>query len=210
MSIDPYVNPQTGVLLNKLGATDDHDLAEAERNLSGYALKGIRSHRYRTFSLETMKKIHKELFQDVYKWAGKIRTVDIAKGGTMFCRSEFIDSEADRIFSSLKKDNDLKGLDQEKFCEKAAELFCDVNMLHPFREGNGRAQRELIYHVAKNAGYNLRLTKGSKEMYMCASIFGNSDSRQMANYMKGLIEPVKEKKKAAKRNLSVGVPANGR
>lgn len=210
MTIDPYLSKKTGILDNKLGISDGKQLQYAERNLTACNVAKIRMKKYESFSLKTMQEIHKELFKEVYEWAGKVRTVDIAKSGTVFCRSEFIEPEADRIFSNLEKDNYLKGLDQEKFCEKAAELFCDVNMLHPFREGNGRTQRELIYHIAKNAGYNLDLTKGSKEKYMFASIVGQSNSKQMAAYMKGLVEPIKDKKKAAKRNLSINVPAKGK
>ena len=80
-----------------------------------------------------------------------------------FCPIENIYSFADTIFQKLEKENYLKGVSQDEFCKKAADLFGDINALHPFREGNGRTQRLFLYHLAKNAGYELDLNKLNDE-----------------------------------------------
>ncbi len=143
---DPYSDEKTGVLLNKLGIKDNERLNAFERKITSIAIIQLRRKKYKDFSFETVKDIHKKIFGDVYSWAGVPRTVEISKGGTGFCRSMFIESAAADIFAKLKKNNFLKGLDRESFCAAAADFFCDLNMLHPFREGNGRTQREVIFH----------------------------------------------------------------
>ena len=65
----------------------------------------------------------------------------------MFCLSIHIESFSKDIFSKLKKDNYLRGLDKDAFVVRIAELLADINALHPFREGNGRAQRDFIRYI---------------------------------------------------------------
>jgi len=106
------------------------------------------------------------------------------------------------IFKRLKKANNLQGLDAERFCKKAADLYCDLNMLHPFREGNGRTQHMLIYQVAKNAGYELDMANVDREKLMARAILGAVDSRFMEGLMR---ETIKEmpKEKYPKRKVLV-------
>ena len=108
-----------------------------------------------------------------------------------FCPIENIYSFADTIFQKLEKENYLKGVSQDEFCKKAADLFGDINALHPFREGNGRTQRLFLYHLAKNAGYELDLNKLDKNKYMTASIESmlvSNDKKE--NFMKSIIKPL--------------------
>ena len=94
-------------------------------------------------------------------------------------------------FRELEKENYLKGVSQDEFCKKAADLFGDINALHPFREGNGRTQRLFLYHLAKNAGYELDLNKLDKNKYMTASIESMLVSNdKMENLMKSIIKPL--------------------
>lgn len=102
--------------------------------------------------LNHLQSIHKYLFQDIYEWAGKIRIVDIAKSN-MFCKVQFINTQANEIFSSLKSDDFLYEISREEFVKKSAYYFSEINALHPFREGNGRAQREFIRELALHQGY---------------------------------------------------------
>lgn len=87
--------------------------------------------------------------------------------------------------------------------QKAAELFGDINALHPFREGNGRTQREFIYHLAKNSGYELDLNQLDKTKYMTASIESILTSNEkMEKLMKSIIKPLtKEKVKIQKQKI---------
>lgn len=149
--IDPYVYPNTEVLKNKFGIRDSERLLEIEKTITLGAWQDIREGKIKikkTFDYKHLKSLHKELFKDLYDWAGKERTVDISKPGTLFCRAMFIEEEAKRIFNNLKKDNFLKDIkDKSKFSEKLGQLFLDINMLHPFREGNGRSQRLFIGEI---------------------------------------------------------------
>jgi cell filamentation protein len=101
--------------------------------------------------------IHHHLFQDVFDWAGKIRTVRISKQGNPFCYPEYIDREMRRVFAELETANDLRDLDPETFARKAAHLLAELNAIHPFREGNGRTQNTFLTILAVQAGYPLDL-----------------------------------------------------
>ena len=114
-------------------------------------------------------KIHKHIFGDIYSWAGKIRTVDISKGN-MFCNSQFILENAEDIFNRLKKENYLQDYKEvDKMSERLAYYLSEINALHPFREGNGRAQREFIIVLARRAGYVVDFSKVSQEEMIQAS-----------------------------------------
>jgi cell filamentation protein len=159
-SQDPYTYPDSTVLRNKFNAHSAAKLARLE-----YAATAVRLRKMRQwplpakFDLGILERIHGHIFQDVYDWAGKIRTIDIAKGGDMFCRPGFLESEGKRLADVLKSERYLQGLDGRTFTDRLAEHYGDWNALHPFREGNGRATREFFRQLAKQAGYEFDLTK---------------------------------------------------
>ena len=145
---DPYCYPNSRVLKNKLDIKDMDELQEAERRLSKYReIELLHGPIIGYFDFTHLKKIHQYLFQDIYDWAGTVRTVDIAKGN-LFCRSFAIESEANRIFSKLKTEKYLKDLPINQLAECLAYYLAEINALHPFREGNGRTQREFIRQLA--------------------------------------------------------------
>ena len=179
------------ILENKLGIKDIFILNEHERKIVTFNEIIIRRKNYKKFNFNTLKSMHKELFKEIYQWAGMVRKVNISKGKCFFCPVENIYSFADTIFQKLEKENYLKGVSQDEFCKKAADLFGDINALHPFREGNGRTQRLFLYHLAKNAGYELDLNKLDKNKYMTASIESMLVSNdKMENLMKSIIKPL--------------------
>ena len=198
---DPYLQPN-GVLRNKLGMQDGYELLAYEKDFVVTRYIDLKKQTFRAFDLNTLKKIHGEMFQDVYDWAGQFRTVDIAKNNTFFCHCPYLEEQGKEIFKQLRKDNYLQGLETEMFCKKAADLYCDLNMLHPFREGNGRTQHMLIYQVAKNAGYELGMAKADREKLMARAVLGAVDSRFMAELMRETIR-VLPKEKHLKRNVLI-------
>lgn len=152
---DPYCYPNTRVLKNKLNIRDFDKLYDRERDLANIRARELfESPIIGHFDFTHLQKIHQYLFQDVYDWAGKVRTVDIAKGN-LFCRYFAIEAEAERIFGELKKDKYLESLSIAGFSKKLAYYFSEINALHPFREGNGRTQREFIRQLALQNGYFL-------------------------------------------------------
>ncbi len=142
-----------GVLKNKFNIKDSDTLRKIEREITSaryYELecKGVTG----DFSLKHMMKIHKFLFNDLYTWAGKIRTVDISKG-TIFCLVQFIEIQFDELYEKLKSENFLADISsKDLFCNKIAYYLAEINMIHPFREGNGRTQRMYIEQLCKRNG----------------------------------------------------------
>lgn len=195
--MDKYVYINNEVLKNKFGITDEKELARKERTKSSIRLLEILDGEAKikhTFDLEHLQKIHKYLFQDIYTWAGKIRDVDIAKGDTLFCKAINIDNFSKEIFSKLKKENFFKGTTKkEELVEKLATLFFDINALHPFREGNGRTQREFVRELAEERGYNLDFKNISKEEMIELSIRDNP--KELAKIFLENIREIKKEKK---------------
>lgn len=164
-----YCYPDSDVLKNRMGIRDKEQLGRLEQRLTMLRIlelvdKPIQG----KFDLKHLQAIHKYIFQDVYEWAGKTRKVDIAKGN-MFCNVKFIESQAEEIFGKLKKENYLQGLDEKEISLRLAYYFSEVNALHPFREGNGRCQREFARTLALNAGYVINFANVNSEEMLKAS-----------------------------------------
>jgi len=152
---DPYSDPVTGVLYNKLGLGTAAGLEAAEREITHAALILLdESPVSPSYDLPHLQEIHKRIFGDIYEWAGQIRTVAIAKGA-MFCLPQYIDSSAAVIFGELHDEDCLRGLRRDAFVGRLAHYLGEVNALHPFREGNGRAQRAFFGQLARDAGFTL-------------------------------------------------------
>ena len=126
---------------------------------------------------ESILKIHQYLFQDVYEWAGKVRTVNISKNGKPFFDGErfpmgfkYIDTLMDD-FERISSKNTIE------ISQKLAEILDNLNFLDPFREGNGRAQREFIRVLALQKGFSLNLNppdnKNVHDRYMEGTIESN-------------------------------------
>lgn len=155
MPEDPYSDPVTGVLHNKLGLGTAAGLEAAEREITHAALILLdESPVSPSYDLPHLQEIHKRIFGDIYEWAGQIRTVAIAKGA-MFCLPQYIDSSVAVIFGELHDEDCLRGLRRDAFVGRLAHYLGEVNALHPFREGNGRAQRAFFGQLARDAGFTL-------------------------------------------------------
>lgn len=169
---DPYCYPDTRVLRNKLDIHDFDRLYDRERDLANLRTRELFEKPVAgKFDFKHLREIHRYLFQDIYDWAGEVRTVDIAKGN-LFCRSFAIEAEAKRIFDELKKEKYLRGLSVADFGKRLAYYFSEINALHPFREGNGRAQREFVRQLALLNGYFLSFAGVEKDEMVEASVAG--------------------------------------
>ena len=164
-----YCYKDSDVLINKLNITNEKDLYDAERGLVALRTAQLNEEPIKGyFDFNHLKSIHKFLFQDIYRWAGDVRNCNIAKQD-LFCLCEYIDSFANDIFNKLKKEQYFNKYNYDVKLEKLVELFADINALHPFREGNGRSQREFIEELAKINGIDLNLTTVSKDDMIVAS-----------------------------------------
>ena len=151
---DSYLDPATGVLKNRFGITDAVTLEAAETDLATarsieLSLKPIPG----KFNLAHLQAIHRYLFGDLYEWAGELRTVDISKNGSRFAHRGYLHGAASQIFGQLANERALIGLGIGEFSARAAYYLAELNALHPFRERNGRAQREFLSHLAYVNGF---------------------------------------------------------
>lgn len=150
---DPYCYAGTDLLINRFGLRQQDLLDRAERELTVLALQQI-TFTPPPYNLAYLQDLHRLLFSELYDWAGKVRTIDISKQDTRFCRTDRIKPEADKLFQRLATEHYFEHLDtQEALVKQFAEFYADLNMIHPFREGNGRAQRLLFDHLALHCGY---------------------------------------------------------
>lgn len=156
---------------NKLGLSDADELARVEYDLTAHATQAIiNSPTPQKFDLNLFLDLHRRLFSNIYDFAGKFRTVNIAKPDSPvpFCYADFLPGEADRIFTELAKDQYLVGLDQPAFVEKLVYYASELNALHPFREGNGRTTRLFLLLMAKNAGFLIDYSLASRRAILYA------------------------------------------
>lgn len=169
---DKYCYPDSDVLINLLDIRDADALDEAEAEFT--------AERYRTyepyylplsdFSFSHLKYLYHHLFQDLYEWAGQIRDVDISKGETRFCTWTRIEPEANKLFRTIPSLADCQ--EHDELIEKVADLFCELNLLHPFREGNGRVPRFFFEEMLFNIGYDVTWPKISQQDWIDANIAG--------------------------------------
>ena len=135
------------------------------------------------------RSIHRHLFQDVYDWAGNPRTVRISKDSSMFCFPENIESEATKLFAKLRDDKFLNGLSPKDFSRKSAHFLAELNAIHAFREGNGRAQLSFFLLLADQAGHPLNFDRFDADNFLKAMITSfNADEAPLAALIEGLID----------------------
>ena len=170
MSFEGYFTGHDDFLENKLGITDAEELRKLEESIVALRMaeiiskppKGKKDFKY-------LKSIHRKLFSDIYAFAGKVRTIDIAKGKSAFCYVHNIDSEQDRIFANADAVPWSK-LSKDDFADRLAVLSADLNALHPFREGNGRTLRTYLILFAARYGYHLDFGAVENDALMEADI----------------------------------------
>lgn len=156
-----------GVLKNKLNIQDFNKLQKVEYAISQNAEDDLYikpATGELNFSL--LKQIHRGLFGDLYDWAGQIRQVEIRKStdDPFFTSVSQIESQANSLFYSVKRDNFFQNChSKEEFINKSADFLNRLNTIHPFREGNGRAQKLFMNYLAVINGYFFNYDKISKD-----------------------------------------------
>ena len=168
--MDPYVYPETNVLRNLRDIRDSGQLNKFEAiattrrtvELEHEPIQG-------RFDARHLQAIHHHIFQDVYEWAGDFRTVNISKSGDPFAFCEHIVSSLDKTFAELKRELHFVDSDPDRFALRGAYYLGEINVVHPFREGNGRAQRELIRELGLHNGLMIDWRPVSREEMIEAS-----------------------------------------
>ena len=166
-----YYYEDTDILINKMDIKDVNLLNEYERRVVSLKLLIIN---YTTFSNKfdaaMLKDIHKFLFSEIYDFAGEYREENLAKDDFRFASCDFIESELERILKPMKNIDEYKALEKKEFAEKIAYFISEINVIHPFREGNGRTYREFVRQFAYQVGWNLDWSKCSYEEIYAASL----------------------------------------
>ena len=153
---DPYLIPGTNVLRNNFGVTSQAQLDDIERRITSLRVAELRARPIPgAYDFDHLCAFHRHIFQDVYDWAGTVRTTNLAKGRSVFCLAAHLASSAEAVFSALKDEAPLSK-DRPTAATRIAHHLAEVNALHPFREGNGRAQRAFFWQFAIEQGWELR------------------------------------------------------
>ena len=178
--IDPdytYTDPETKVLRNLVNAVDSNTLLIIESGAVTKRIAELQANPVRIKDSSSLLDIHKYLFQDIYLWAGKIRTAEISKEGKSFFplshfRNAFM--YIDTLIAEYRKTDKT---DKALLAYTLANILDNINYLHPFREGNGRTQREFLRLLAMEKGLSLNLNPPDNvdiyERYMSGTIHGN-------------------------------------
>ena len=172
---DPYYYRGINVLKNRLEIREAHRLREAE--LAFMALRAaVMPLGPSVMGLPHLCAIHLSLFQDIYPWAGEFREIDIYKDDTQFCHFGYIEKEGNALMQELEDEEFLVGLPLDQFAERLAHYYTGLNLLHPFRDGNGRALRIFTEQLVIHAGYDIQWANVGRERWIEANktaVFGD-------------------------------------
>ena len=184
-----YCYPDSNVLKNKLNIRDNKLLKTAEEEITLIKQMELLKNPIKgNFSKAHLMNIHKFIFEDIYSFAGKIRREQISKADTMFYPPNLIDRELDKVFAKIKEKNMLKETDKEKVFDNLAYVMAELNIIHPFREGNGRSIREFIRLMAKRMGYDLNWGNVDKEELLEASILSVDNYKVLIGILETCVE----------------------
>lgn len=185
------VYPGTGVMLNKLGLTDDYSLKIAERAFTSQrAAEGLPPDA-KAQSYDGVKAIHRHLFQDVYEWAGKPREYTTRRSDVAaFASPVELQWRMDTMFRNFHDQGQLKGLAPAEFAERAAAFVSTLNAIHPFNDGNGRSQRAWLANVADAAGFQFDVKSNERTAWHDVSriAFETRDTGPIAAFIHRAIE----------------------
>lgn len=184
-----YIN-ENGVLYNLADIQDEKILVLYESLKVTKRVEELFDNPIKIKDSNSLLKIHKHLFQDVYKWAGQVRTVNISKDGNPFFDGERFDIAFQYVDNLILEYRKIKKTNRTEIANKLAEILDNINYLHPFREGNGRTQREFLRLLALEKGFILNLNppdnKNVYERYMKGAI--ESDVKILTELILELIE----------------------
>lgn len=176
----------TTCLINKFNIKDENILKDLETTvtfskITEYSLDPL----FNTFDVNHYKAIHKYLFDDIYEWAGSYRSVDMSKKGTSFAKAESIDKLMTKCFARLQAKNYFLGLSFDNFVDSIVDFYCVTNMIHPFREGNGRTQRLFLTQLINLNNYCIDFSEIDTDDLMIATIQATNG---VTDYLKSIFK----------------------
>lgn len=188
-----YCYPNSEVLINIPGFKKQAQLDAFERIVTAERLRILYLRPLKgKFDKKHLCDIHKFIFGDVYPFAGKMRDEDISKGNFRFASARFLHEQTDELLNNLKQDHFLKELSFHPFVDRLTYYLVELNVLHPFREGNGRVQREFIRSLALQAGYQINWTRVEGSQFLKAMILSPRDDSELIDMMKVVLSKVSD------------------
>ncbi|MDE6475070.1 MAG: Fic family protein [Clostridia bacterium] len=183
-----YCYPDSTVLVNKLNITNWDTLRLAETQLVAARLYELEYSPLKgSFDIRHLYDIHEYIFQDCYDFAGKTRMENISKGNTQFCLYNFIEENLSKLFSNVTIHSRQLITKNEKI-EFLSYIMSELNIIHPFREGNGRAIREFVREYALNMGLTIKWAMIDREKLMDAMIESVLDDTLLKNCLNIIID----------------------
>lgn len=162
-----YCYPNSSVLINKLNIRNAASLVVAEREITSLKLAASKADPIKgRLDFVHLQNIHRYIFGDIYSWAGELRQVDISKGN-QFCLCQHLQTYGEKVFSDLEAEHFL--IYSSDVPHRLAYYLSEINVLHPFREGNGRTQRLFIEYLANVAGYSVDFSEVTPREMIVAS-----------------------------------------
>ena len=166
-----YCYPDSRVLRNKFNVRDSEALRRIEADISAARQSEMLAEPIKgRFTANHLCSIHRRLLGDVYTFAGKYRREDIAKGDTRFVAAKDIEAKLKKLLSELANEKLLSGMDEGTLIKRAAYYMAELNYIHPFREGNGRAIREFMRLIFLHNGYEVNWAAVDVEKLLQAMI----------------------------------------
>jgi cell filamentation protein len=168
--MDPYVYPEANVLRNLRNIRDAGQLSEFKAIATTRRIVELEHEPIQgRFDARHLQAIHHHIFQDVYEWAGDFGTVNISKSGDPFAFHQHIVPSLDKLCGELQRERHLAGSDLEHFAIRAACYLGEMNAIHPFRDGNGRTQREFVRELGLRNGLSIEWSRVAREEMIEAS-----------------------------------------
>ena len=184
-----YCYPKSNVLINKLEIKDIDLLQKYEAKITAAKLLSLRQKGIiGNFDIQHVKDIHFYLFEDIYPFAGKFRTENIGKGVFRFAEWQYIEPELTKLLKKLEAENYLSNLDKNNMAQRLAYYMSELNVLHPFREGNGRTIREFIRELALKNNYILNLMNVDPAHFLDASIKSIVETNDLSSIIFNCLE----------------------
>lgn len=182
-----YTYPGTNVIKNKLNIKNEKKLEEYERQMVSFKLATIQTHKMpEKFDSNRLKYIHKVLFEDIYEFAGKYRDENITKDNFLFAQFEYIQENVDNILNKIDVEK-LKVLSFDEKIKNISYYMTELNVLHPFREGNGRTIREFIRQLLNELNLDIDFSKIEYEEIIRVSKLAVIDDTEQIKLLKNSI-----------------------
>ena len=180
-----YCYKDSHVLRNKYGIRDYQALRKLEQDIVGAKQQYLLAHPiHGRFTVTHFCNIHRFLFEDIYPFAGRFRMETIKKGDTTFENVKAIPAKLHKLLDKLKQERYLVDLTHDDFIRRLAYYLAELNYIHPFREGNGRATREFIRLLIAKSGYTVNWTAAGVNALMDAMIESVYDTRPLQEVLK--------------------------